>query len=319
MNITTTQKGDPDPSISFRYRLLAWASFIGMFLVLIAGAIVTKTGSGRGCGDDWPLCNGKFIPAYTLESIIEYSHRMVTGIVGLIILATFIYTWRYLRRYREAVAYAGGTLFFTVVQAFMGAAAVIWPQRPAVMAIHFGISLLAVASSMLLVVWTYRMKKTKEDAVPIRFPKAIYLMAWGIWIYCYGVVYLGAYIRHTHADAGCMGWPLCNGQVIPTLSGASGIVFLHRVAAAVLLILIVWLYLLIRRHDSGEQALSLNHVAGLALLFVIAQVFSGAWLTLTMNNEDIYIFTSLLHNVLATLLFSALTDISIRSWKFRAR
>ena len=57
-------------------RTLKWLTLltcIGMFLVLIAGVIVTKTDSGRGCGDDFPLCNGKFVPAYTLESIIEYS------------------------------------------------------------------------------------------------------------------------------------------------------------------------------------------------------------------------------------------------------
>lgn len=88
--------------LSFRYRLLAWSSFVGMFLVLLAGALVTKTGSGRGCGDDWPLCNGKFVPAYTVESFIEYSHRFVTGIVGIIVVLTFWYTWRYLRQHREA-------------------------------------------------------------------------------------------------------------------------------------------------------------------------------------------------------------------------
>lgn len=305
------------PLLSFRYRLLAWASFVGMFLVLLAGAIVTKTGSGRGCGDDWPLCNGKFIPAYTLESIIEYSHRMVTGIVGLVILATFIYTWRYLRMYREAMWYAGGTLLFTIIQALMGAAAVIWPQQPAVMALHFGISLLAVASSMLLVVWIYRMKKEEGDISPVQIPRFIYLMAWGIWLYTYGVVYLGAYIRHMHADAGCMGWPLCNGQIIPHLSGASGIVFMHRVAAAILFILIAVLYLLIRRRESNSQPLTLYTAAGCAVVLAAAQIFSGAWLTFTMNNENVYFFTSLLHNVLATFLFGVLTDLAIRSWKFR--
>ena len=57
---------------SLQVKWLAAATSIGMFLVLVNGALVTKTESGRGCGDDWPLCNGKFVPAYTLESMIEY-------------------------------------------------------------------------------------------------------------------------------------------------------------------------------------------------------------------------------------------------------
>ncbi|NKI24368.1 heme A synthase [Paenibacillus dendritiformis] len=302
--------------LSFRYRLFAWSSFVGMFLVLLAGALVTKTGSGRGCGDDWPLCNGKFVPAYTVESFIEYSHRFVTGIVGIIVVLTFWYTWRYLRQHREAAAYAGGTLLFTIVQALMGAAAVKWPQQPAVMALHFGISLLAVASSMLLVAWCYRADNKTEPHFSRQFPKSVYIAAWGIWVCCYGVVYLGAYIRHTGTEGACMGWPLCNGQLIPYLSGASGIVFAHRAAAAVLLLLLAGLHILVRRAFRNRRADSSSGTVT-ALALAIAQIMSGALLTATIADENAYLFASLLHNVLATLLFGVLTDIAIRSWKHR--
>lgn len=141
-------------------------SCIGMFLVLLAGALVTNTESGRGCGDDWPLCNGKFIPAFTLETAIEYSHRAVTGVVGIIVLATFVLTIRLFRRHghREPLWYAGLTLAFTIIQALMGAAAVMWYQSPPVMALHFGISLLAVASTVLLVIWVRRHSKGYDAA-----------------------------------------------------------------------------------------------------------------------------------------------------------
>ncbi|MGM1049559.1 MAG: COX15/CtaA family protein [Bacillota bacterium] len=302
---------------SFRYRLLTWSSFIGMFFVLLAGAIVTKTGSGRGCGDDWPLCNGKFVPAYTLESMIEYSHRMITGVVGLLVLATFIATWRYYKSHKEALYYAGGTLFFTIIQALMGAAAVMWPQQPAVMALHFGIALLAVASSMLLVVWMYQMQKEKvsDRAVPI--PTHIRVIVWGTWVHSCIVIYLGAYIRHTESDAGCIGWPLCNGQVIPYMYGASGIVFIHRVAAALLLVLAIILFILVRRHEAKSDHSELTFSTTGLLVFVTAQIFSGAWLTFVMNDPDAYLFASLVHNVLATFLFSILTTLSIRSCKRR--
>lgn len=302
---------------SLRYRLLVWSSFIGMFFVLLAGAIVTKTGSGRGCGDDWPLCNGKFVPAYTLESMIEYSHRMITGIVGLLVLATFIATWRYYKSHKEALYYAGGTLLFTIVQALMGAAAVMWPQQPAVMALHFGIALLAVASSMLLVVWMYQVRKEKVRFHADPIPKHIRVVVWGTWVHSCIVIYLGAYIRHTESDAGCIGWPLCNGQVIPDMYGAAGIVFIHRVAAALLLVLAITLVVLFRRYETKSNNSEFTSSAEGLFLIVLTQIFSGAWLTFVMNNPDAYLFASLFHNVLATFLFSILTVLSIRVWKRR--
>src|SRR5690606_37243851 len=123
-----------------------------MFLVLLGGALVTKTDSGDGCGDDWPLCNGKFVPAYTIESMIEYSHRIVSGIVGLLVLVIFIWVLMRYRQRKDIVLYAGITLFFTVLQGGLGAAAVVWGQSSAVMAPHFGFSLAAFASTLLLAI-----------------------------------------------------------------------------------------------------------------------------------------------------------------------
>ncbi|UUZ84019.1 COX15/CtaA family protein [Paenibacillus sp. P26] len=130
-------------------RRFSYASAIGMFLILLMGTLVTKTDSGRGRGTDWPLCNGKFIPAYTIQSLIEYSHRFVTGIVGLILLATMILVFMYSRR-KDAKWYISGAMFFTVLQAILGAMAVIWPTSAPVLALHFGFSLLSFAFTLLL-------------------------------------------------------------------------------------------------------------------------------------------------------------------------
>src|SRR5690606_41669081 len=76
--------------VTKRFRTLANLSCIGMLLVLLAGALVTNTDSGRGCGDDWPLCNGKFVPAYTVESMIEYSHRVGSGVAGILVALVLV-------------------------------------------------------------------------------------------------------------------------------------------------------------------------------------------------------------------------------------
>ncbi|RIX53043.1 heme A synthase [Paenibacillus nanensis] len=304
--------------VTGRFRAFAVAACIGMLLVLLAGALVTNTESGRGCGDDWPLCNGKFIPAYTFESMLEYSHRVVSGLEGLLVLGVTIATYRMYRkdrsRYKEPHYYASAALLFTIVQALMGAAAVMWPQSPPVLAIHFGISLVAFAATMLLVIWTYRAKHGNDTKM---FAVAPSIMPRALWtaIYCYVVIYLGAFIRHTDSAGGCEGWPLCNGQVVPELEGATGAVFIHRVAALLLAIAVVGLYVHIKKVSPREAGLA--NAARWVVILIVAQVLSGALLTETVGDESIFIFTSLLHNLIIVALFSLLIDIVIRSWRFR--
>ncbi|MFD2117722.1 heme A synthase [Paenibacillus yanchengensis] len=306
--------------VTGRFRKLAIVTCIGMLIVLLAGALVTNTDSGAGCGTDWPLCNGKFIPAYTVESMIEYSHRFVSGAEGILVLIVTILAYRMYKRdkqvYKEPYYYAAAALLFTVIQALMGAAAVKMPTSAAVMAIHFGISLIAFTATFLLVVWTYR---AKHGVPPVfKVPRVIVMPTLLIAIYCYVVVYLGAFIRHTDSAGGCLGWPLCNGEVIPELQGATGIVFLHRVAALVFGLAIVALYFFIKKQVPNREV-GLTHSAGWVLALVIIQIFSGALLTYSIGDENWFLFTSLLHNVIIVALFSIVIDILIRAWRFSSQ
>lgn len=304
--------------VTKRFRILANLSCIGMLLVLLAGALVTNTDSGRGCGDDWPLCNGKFIPAYTVESMIEYSHRAVSGLEGIIVATVFFMIYRQYKRernvYREPMQYAWYALLFTIIQALMGAAAVMWPQSPPIMAIHFGISLVAFAATLLLVIWCYRDKRGIVETTV--FPRQIMPWALAASIYCYVVVYLGAFIRHTESAGGCLGWPLCNGEVIPELSGATGIAFIHRVGAAILGIILIALYFYIKRLTGHS---SLTKTAQVIVILVLAQIASGAWLVNTIGSDNWFLFTSLLHNLIIVALFGMLVDLVIRSWIYRKK
>jgi len=288
---------------------LAKASCFGMLLVLMMGATVTQTDSGRGCGRDWPLCHGKFIPSYTIESMIEYSHRFVTGVVGIIVLAAFIAVWRHVKR-RDARFFVTSTGFFTVLQAVLGALAVVWPQSSAVLALHFGFSLLAFASTLLLV---FVLREGNWERADFHSgARALVTSAYrtGVWltlIYCYGVVYLGAFVRHTKSAGGCTGWPLCNGEVFPELSGATGIVFVHRLGAILLFVLIAWLAIASR---GLKEAPHIRKAARWSLLFVVVQVFSGAYLTATLSS-DWYLLSSLLHTLIVSCLFGALCYMSV--------
>ena len=304
-----------------KYRILTLWTCIGMFLVLIAGVMVTNTESQAGCGTDWPLCNGKFIPAWTLESMVEYSHRAVSGAVGLLVGAAFLATilWKPVKR-KEPIWYASSALFFTVLQAALGALAVMWPQSKAVLALHFGISLFAFTSTWLLYKYAARMEAGNGQSASLLsigeaairpIPRVVYRFSFVVLIYCYVVIYLGAYIRHTGSGSGCVGWPLCNGEVVPSLAGATGIAFIHRLAALLMLVLIVVLVVYVRKQTGTVSELS--RIARNAMWLVVMQVISGGLLSVTLNDENVYVFTALLHTVIISALFSVICLLTLRA------
>ncbi len=301
-----------------RYRLLALLTCIGMFLVLIAGVMVTNTESEAGCGTDWPLCNGKLVPAYTLESMVEYSHRLISGAVGLLVGAAFLVTvlWKPAKR-KESIWYASSALYFTVLQAALGALAVMWPQSDAILALHFGISLFAFTSTWLLYSFASRLAASEgmehgpsgRGLAPI--PRSVFWSAVAAIVYCYVVIYLGAYIRHTGSGGACAGWPLCNGEAFPAMEGAVGVAFVHRLAALVMLIVVIALVFFVRRKSgTGSEPAKL---AGHAFWLVVLQIASGGLLAFTMDNPDVYVFTALLHTMIIAALFSVLCLLALRS------
>jgi heme a synthase len=298
---------------------LKWLSYITcliMFCATFGGMVVTKTGSGLGCGQEWPLCNGKFVPAYTVSSMIEYSHRAVSGMAGLAALASLIAFWKYKRDRRDLMAYVIGTSVFVVVQAIMGALAVVKPQSAAIMALHFGFSLIAFASSVMLALGMRRVEQAKGPVDLERLPrvsKGFRNLVWGTTLYSYIVVYIGAFVSHTDSREGCSGWPLCNGEVIPELSGGVGIAFMHRVAALLLLIVVAVMghFAYWRNRDNREiQMLGIS-----ATVLCLLQVFSGALIMATMHNEEVYVFSALGHTLLISALFGVLCYLSVRVWQ----
>lgn len=99
--------------------MLAWN-----IAVVLWGALVRVTGSGAGCGNHWPDCNGGFAPNATTATLIEYTHRAMTGLDTVLVLALLAWAFRaFPRRHpvRLGAALAG---IFLVTEALIGAALV---------------------------------------------------------------------------------------------------------------------------------------------------------------------------------------------------
>ena len=281
---------------------LAVAATVGMFIVLLMGATVTNTGSSEGCGKSWPLCHGEFIPEYAFETMVEYSHRLVTGVEGLLILGMSVTAFRLRRRYPELKALIPLTLFTLVLQSGMGAWAVKYPQTPPVMASHFGISLVCFASVFLVMRVLWETAPIAPAATGV-VPSGYRTLAWVTLLWAVVVAYIGAYVRHSSAELACYTWPLCNGSLLPDLlSPGVAVAWSHRLAALIALALVAWLVVWSRRFKAARP--DLYRISLWAAIFVVAQAAAGAFVIFSRLS----LASTLSHAALMALLFAALAD-----------
>jgi len=103
-------------------RRYAWLVVAWNIAVILWGAVVRATGSGAGCGNHWPLCNGEVIPTSPrLATIIEFTHRMMTGGATLTIFVLLVWTFRATRARHLARITAIASTLLLLNEAFLGA------------------------------------------------------------------------------------------------------------------------------------------------------------------------------------------------------
>lgn len=287
------------------------ATLLIMLMVLMNGALVTKTGSGDGCGTDWPKCNGQLIPdTFSLETIIEYSHRLTSGAAGIFVLVLSILSWIYYGHIRETKFLSFISSFFLIVQALFGAAAVLWPQSPSVLALHFGVSLISFSAVFLLNALIFEIDK-KLKAERLVMPKYLRLNTYGILIYSYIVVYTGALVRHTNSSLACPDILSCskrNGGI--PITSSEWVQMGHRTAA-----MLIWLWItivfidVIRKHRHDRLLLF-----GWASAFILVTLQAIAGILVVLTNLSLSI--ALLHALFISLLVGLLCYFVLLSTRY---
>jgi heme a synthase len=119
-------------SVSVMLRRFAWFVLVYNVIVILWGAVVRATGSGAGCGDQWPLCDGAAIPqSPQFHTMIEFTHRLMSGGALIVILALLVWTWRATGKGHLARWTAGIGLVLVLNEAFLGALLVTVAARSA--------------------------------------------------------------------------------------------------------------------------------------------------------------------------------------------
>ncbi|KZZ82986.1 COX15/CtaA family protein [Bacillus sp. SJS] len=282
---------------------LAVVTTLVMLVVLLGGALVTKTGSGMGCGRSWPLCHGKFVllPSdITPQLLIELSHRAASATAGILVLALAIASWRLIGHIRETKFLAVLSVVFLLLQALLGAGAVVWGQSSAMKAIHFGVSLISFASVLILALLIFEVDR-KFDANRLIIDRKMKFHMIGVLIYSYIVVYTGAYVRHRGASLSCSSWPLCNDGSAMPMRFQEWVQMGHRFAAGLIFVWIAYAAWQAIKHYKHQKVVYWGWI--ICFILVSLQATSGALIVLTQLNLAI----ALAHAVFISCLFGVLS------------
>lgn len=145
-----------------RFAKYTWGVLAYNLLVILWGAYVRASGSGAGCGSHWPLCQGEVIPRTPqVETIIELTHRMSSGLALLLVVGLIIWAFRRYAKGHPVRLGAGLSMFFMVTEALVGAGLVLFElvahdtstARALVIAIHLINTFLLLASLALTAWW----------------------------------------------------------------------------------------------------------------------------------------------------------------------
>lgn len=284
-----------------RYALLAVFTAIYAYALVVFGGVVRITDSGMGCGDDWPLCDGRLIPPFELQPMIEWTHRLLAAGLAFPILALLIVS---LRLRGEAGASGPGGLVrpaalaagLLVVQSLLGMVTVRLELPPAATVMHFGTAMILLAALIVAAMRGRALALVGADrrganafatsTSPTdptlgaqrrggRSARAALVAA----VIGFLLVVFGALTANqTGAGFACQGFPLCNGQLIPEGAPLVHIHWTHRLLAFLLFLHVIGAT--IAAHRRGAPA-AVARAATVALALIVLQLGVAAWLVLS--------------------------------------
>ncbi len=235
-------------------RYLSYAAVGFAYALIVLGGVVRVTGSGLGCGDDWPLCNGHLIPPLDdYRTLLEWSHRQVAVILTVLTAAVGIQALR--ARNEPGVAGPGGALYpaiiavlLLLIQILLGAVTVIWVLPPATVILHLGVGIALIAT---LLVTALRSDPAIEPFGGQVGKGSITAAA----VLGGAVILLGGLTANLGAMGACLGFPLCNGQLWPTggAGGLSHIHWTHRLLAFALLLHLLGMVIRLRQREAPSR------------------------------------------------------------------
>ncbi len=289
---------------------LAVLSAVSTYALIVLGGITRVTGSGLGCEDDWPLCQGKPYPPLNTLAIIEYLHRTVAAYIGVLVIAVMIGAWRARDLRTRTKATAAAAFVLVIAQGLLGAVTVWWELPPEIVTAHLGAALLFFGTTLLTAyfialdrgapAWLARLEPLPNEE------RSFIWLARAATLLIFVLILSGGATSTTGAALACWEWPACgNGRLIPHRTGYyTWINLSHRAIALIGLAVAVAVLIAAFRRPATR---AVRRLAFGAAIIISGQILLGGAYVLTRGNA----WLSAAHLGTAALLWACMLAIAL--------
>jgi protoheme IX farnesyltransferase len=264
-----------------RFRALAVITSITTLVLIVWGGIVRATGSGDGC-PDWPTCFGRWVPRFEYHTLIEYVHRLLGVIGGLLAVGLAILALQAFLRSRRggdagiprtAMWGALSLPFLFGIQGALGGRVVNSALDPLEITLHFAMAMVVLGvlvATTAVTVATATAAAAGPRWTPYARLAAITAAA------TYALLLVGTYVRAEGAGLAFRDWPLMGGRLVPSF-GPTGAVemFVHRLLALLVTTLAIWL--VVRARTMTPRSPTLVRWSSIVAALFAGQVVVGAF------------------------------------------
>jgi protoheme IX farnesyltransferase len=223
--------------ISSGLRFLLNAAIIATVVLILMGGLVRVTGSSMGCGGEWPLCDGAFIPALgqaTSSVLLEFAHRVAALGAGVLVLACAVVAWRTARWLLRPLGLA---VLLMLAQVGLGAMAAQFNLNAWAAVLYQGLALLLLASLLVALLRARLGPDAESRRLGARAQAALRryrMLAIGSAGLMFVVMLLGALSANQDALWACLELPVC-----AAVNNVATIQLVHRIATVLVALMLV--------------------------------------------------------------------------------
>ncbi len=285
-----------------RFQKLAAVTVATTLLLITIGVVVRATDSGLGC-PDWPLCKGQVIPAFgDLKAWLEWIHRDVAALLGILILGLPILAWRDHRDRRSLVWLGIVAVLLVGFQAWLGEETVRLGNSGESVTAHLASALALLGLLVFILARSAYPAHVEGRGASQRFTL---LAAFGATA-TYALLLFGSHVTATpNAALVFPDWPLMGGTLFPAITSVTSAQVLHRYVAAIVGVIVVGIGVVAWRTQRGHPAIV--RLALVAAVFLPVEIVIGGLQVLTQLSG----WTQTLHVALGAGIWSALVGLTV--------
>ena len=277
------------------------------FCLIALGGATRAMDAGLAC-PDWPLCFGKIIPDFQVQVYYEFIHRALAGFVALLTVGMSIQVFRS----KEASSAVKKTLAISLgilaIQIIMGGLTVLKLLNFKVVTTHLVLGL----TFLCCLLWVYFLMFTKKVEGLKKAPKSFVGILGFVFFLVVIQIILGGMVSSNYAGLACgNAFPLCHGELVPTLKGLVGLQVMHRLWGYLTVIGILALYSVIRKLEKAPWfVIEIKKMGRMLVSMVILQIAVGA-MNVVFKIPPVM---TVIHLALATVILGTMLRILFLGW-----